>query len=124
MVQALSRGERMDQTLQKCTELGAAAFQPLVSERSELRLAGEKLARRIEHWQGVVISACEQSGRARVPEVRRVIDLVLQTVGEARTEPLSGEAFQRIVTISRKMSALFQYLEAIAGCAERHVPLG
>lgn len=70
VVQALSRGERMDQTLQKCTELGAAAFQPLVSERSELRLAGEKLARRIEHWQGVVISACEQSGRARVPEVR------------------------------------------------------
>ena len=70
VVQALSRGERMDQTLQKCTELGAAAFQLLVSERSELRLADDKLARRIEHWQGVVISACEQSGRARVPEVR------------------------------------------------------
>lgn len=70
VAQALSRGERMDQTLQKCTELGAAAFQPLVSERSELRLTGGKLARRIEHWRGVIISACEQSGRSLVPELR------------------------------------------------------
>jgi 16S rRNA (uracil1498-N3)-methyltransferase len=70
VVQALSRGERMDQTLQKCTELGAAAFQTLLAERSEVHLAGDKLERRLEHWQGVVISACEQCGRARVPPVR------------------------------------------------------
>ena len=69
VVQAVSRGERMDQTLQKCTELGAAAFQPVWSDRVEVRLKGEKLARRLEHWRGVVTSACEQSGRARVPEV-------------------------------------------------------
>lgn len=69
VVQALSRGERMDHTLQKCTELGASAFQLLVSERSELRLEGEKLRRRLEHWQGVVTSACEQCGRARIPGV-------------------------------------------------------
>jgi 16S rRNA (uracil1498-N3)-methyltransferase len=69
VAQALSRGERMDQTLQKCTELGVAAFQPLFSERSGVRLTGEKLQRRLEHWQGVVISACEQCGRARVPAV-------------------------------------------------------
>lgn len=69
VAQAVSRGERMDQTLQKCTELGAVAFQPLWSERVEVRLQGEKLARRQQHWQGVVISACEQSGRALVPEV-------------------------------------------------------
>jgi len=75
VVQALSRGERMDQTLQKCTELGAAAFQPLISERSELRLTGEKLARRIEHWRGVIISACEQSGRARVPGLRNPLSV-------------------------------------------------
>ncbi|MGD8347407.1 MAG: RsmE family RNA methyltransferase, partial [Lysobacterales bacterium] len=56
-------------TLQKCTELGAAAFQPVWSDRVEVRLKGEKLARRLEHWRGVVTAACEQSGRARVPEV-------------------------------------------------------
>lgn len=69
VVQAISRGERMDQTLQKCTELGAVAFQPVLSERVEVRLSGAKLERRVAHWQGVVISACEQSGRAVVPPV-------------------------------------------------------
>jgi 16S rRNA (uracil1498-N3)-methyltransferase len=76
VVQALSRGERMDQTLQKCTELGAAAFQPLLTERSEVRLTGDKLERRLEHWQGVVISACEQCGRARVPPIRAPLSIV------------------------------------------------
>lgn len=75
VVQAISRGERMDQTLQKCTELGAACFQPLLSERVEVRLGGDKLEKRLEHWQGVVISACEQSGRARIPQVRRPLKL-------------------------------------------------
>jgi len=74
VAQAVSRGERMDQTLQKCTELGVAAFQPLVSERVEVRLRGEKLGRRLEHWQGVVVSACEQSGRAVVPAVLGPLD--------------------------------------------------
>jgi len=69
VVQAVSRGERMDYTLQKCTELGATSFQPLFSERVEVRLRGDKLDKRLEHWQGVVNSACEQSGRARVPQV-------------------------------------------------------
>jgi 16S rRNA (uracil1498-N3)-methyltransferase len=69
MVQAISRGERMDQSLQKCTELGAAAFQPLVTERVEVRLNPDRLAGRMAHWRRVVISACEQSGRAIIPEV-------------------------------------------------------
>jgi 16S rRNA (uracil1498-N3)-methyltransferase len=69
VAQAISRGERMDQTLQKCTELGATAFQPLFSARVEVRLNGDKLQKRLEHWRGVVVSACEQCGRAVVPEV-------------------------------------------------------
>jgi len=74
VVQAISRGERMDQTLQKCTELGVQSFQPLFSERVEVRLRPEKLERRLQHWQAVVVSACEQSGRALVPEVCRPLD--------------------------------------------------
>ena len=69
IAQAISRGERMDQTLQKCTELGATRFQPLLSERVEVKLKSDKLSSRVEHWQGVVISACEQCGRAVIPEV-------------------------------------------------------
>jgi 16S rRNA (uracil1498-N3)-methyltransferase len=74
VVQAISRGERMDQTLQKCTELGAAGFQPLVSERVEVKVKADKLEKRMAHWQGVVVSACEQSGRAVVPLVRPPLD--------------------------------------------------
>jgi len=74
IVQAISRGERMDQTLQKCTELGVTAFQPLFSERVEVRPRAEKLARRLEHWQRVVVSACEQSGRAVIPVVLAPLD--------------------------------------------------
>ena len=69
VVQAISRGERMDQTLQKCTELGAAAFQLLDSERVEVRLSGNRLDKRLAHWRGVIVSACEQCGRSRVPEL-------------------------------------------------------
>jgi 16S rRNA (uracil1498-N3)-methyltransferase len=74
VVQAICRGERMDQTLQKCTELGVAAFQPLFSERVEVRFSTEKMTRRLDHWKGVVVSACEQSGRAVVPEVLEPLD--------------------------------------------------
>jgi 16S rRNA (uracil1498-N3)-methyltransferase len=75
VTQAISRGERMDLTLQKCTELGVAAFRPLFSERVEVRLLGDKLARRMAHWQGVVVAACEQCGRAVVPEVLPALSL-------------------------------------------------
>lgn len=74
VVQAISRGERMDQTLQKCTELGVQAFQPLFSERVEVRLRPEKLERRLNHWQAVVVAACEQSGRAIVPVVQQPLE--------------------------------------------------
>lgn len=61
--------ERMDTVVEKAAELGATALQPLVCERSVLRVAGERAQRKSEHWQAVAVSACEQSGRNRVPEV-------------------------------------------------------
>jgi 16S rRNA (uracil1498-N3)-methyltransferase len=75
LAQAISSGERMDFTLQKAVELGIAHIQPLSTERSVVKLAGEKIERRREHWQNVVISACEQCGRAMVPEVRPPLPL-------------------------------------------------
>lgn len=75
VAQALSRGERMDQTLQKCTELGASAFQLLDTERAEVRLSGDRLDKRMAHWRGVVVSACEQCGRSRVPELSAPVAL-------------------------------------------------
>jgi len=64
--------ERMDTLVEKATELGVAAIQPLVCERSVLRLAGERAERKREHWQGVATAASEQCGRTRVPLVEPV----------------------------------------------------
>jgi 16S rRNA (uracil1498-N3)-methyltransferase len=68
----ISAGERMDYSLQKATELGVTAIQPLATERSVVRLAGERADKRLQHWQHVVIAACEQCGRNRVPAVAPV----------------------------------------------------
>jgi 16S rRNA (uracil1498-N3)-methyltransferase len=75
LAQAVSSGERMDYTIQKAVELGVNAVQPLLSERCVVRLAGERAAKRLLHWQGVVTAACEQSGRNHVPEVRPLLPL-------------------------------------------------
>ena len=64
--------ERMDALVEKATELGVAAIQPLMCERSVLRLAGERAQKKVAHWQAVAVSACEQSGRTRVPQIAEV----------------------------------------------------
>jgi 16S rRNA (uracil1498-N3)-methyltransferase len=64
--------ERMDWLVEKASELGAASIQPLLMERSVLRLAGERAQKKQAHWQGVAIAACEQCGRNRVPAVHPV----------------------------------------------------
>jgi 16S rRNA (uracil1498-N3)-methyltransferase len=64
--------DRMDDVVEKATELGVARIVPLVCERSVLRLEGERARRRQAHWQAVAVAACEQSGRARVPVVEAV----------------------------------------------------
>ena len=64
--------ERMDTVIEKSTELGAAAIQPLLCERSVLRLSGERAQKKVAHWQAVALGACEQSGRTRVLRVEPV----------------------------------------------------
>lgn len=75
LVQGISRGERMDYTLQKATELGVTHIVPVFTQRSTVSLAGERLEKRQQHWQGVVRSACEQSGRNHVPAVDAAVEL-------------------------------------------------
>ncbi|MGB5199778.1 MAG: 16S rRNA (uracil(1498)-N(3))-methyltransferase [Sedimenticolaceae bacterium] len=67
---AVSRGERMDFALQKAVELGVESLTPLFSERSVVKLGAQRLERRFSHWRGIVISACEQSGRHHLPDLR------------------------------------------------------
>jgi 16S rRNA (uracil1498-N3)-methyltransferase len=67
LVQGLPEADKMDWILQKSVELGVAWIQPVVCERSVVRLSGDRAARREAHWQRVVVAACEQCGRNRVP---------------------------------------------------------
>jgi len=70
LVQAVSRGERMDWTLQKATELGVSAIAPVLAARSVVRLDARQGDAKLKHWQAVVVAACEQSGRSVLPALR------------------------------------------------------
>jgi 16S rRNA (uracil1498-N3)-methyltransferase len=69
LAQAIAANDAMDYAIRKAVELGAAAIQPLVTERSAPLPAGERGDKRLAHWRGVVVAACEQCGRNRVPPV-------------------------------------------------------
>ena len=80
--------DRMDGIVEKATELGAMGIQPLMSERSVLRLNSERGEKKVAHWQGVAVAACEQSGRTRVPRVSPVMTLNawLQSLAQASAQ--------------------------------------
>ena len=73
LVQGVSRGERMDYTVQKAVELGVNEIVPVNTERTVVNLKGDRQIRRQQHWQAVVNGACEQSGRNVVPEVKPIV---------------------------------------------------
>jgi 16S rRNA (uracil1498-N3)-methyltransferase len=65
----ITKGERMDFALQKAVELGAATLAPLFTERTVVKLRDDRLDKRHAHWHGVIVAACEQSGRRRLPQL-------------------------------------------------------
>ncbi len=75
LVVGMPANERMDWLVEKAAELGVASIQPLLAQRSVLRLQGERAQKKQAHWQGVAIAACEQSGRNRIPAVLPILAL-------------------------------------------------
>lgn len=75
LAQAMTSSEKMDWIVQKATELGAAEIQPVQTQRSVARLSQERAEKRAEHWRGVVIAACEQSGRNDLMQVHAPLEL-------------------------------------------------
>src|SRR3977135_329621 len=92
LAQCVSSGDRMDATLQKSTELGVSRIVPIASERPIVRLTSDRADRRVAHWRNVVIAACEQCGRNRVPEIGAIIgfDGFLGQAATAGPRPLFG----------------------------------
>ena len=76
LAQGISRGDKMDYTVQKAVELGVNAIQPLFTERGGVDLTVERLLRKVQHWQGIIIGACEQCGQNRLPELQQPLPLM------------------------------------------------
>lgn len=113
LVQGISRGERMDYTLQKAVELGVSAIHPVLTKRTVVKLQGDKASKRREHWQGVVASAAEQSGRTSLPAIHEIREfdeclqarndgliLILDPSADKRVEQLPAEAPQRVFLLA------------------------
>ena len=76
LAQALSSSEKMDWVIQKSTELGVTEIQPVATDRSVARLSAERTEKRLDHWQQVAISACEQCGRNVLPQIHKPMDIM------------------------------------------------
>jgi len=74
LAQCISRGEKMDVTIQKSVELGVSEITPIISERCGVKLSNERWGKRLDHWQKIIISACEQCGRNTIPVLNSVIN--------------------------------------------------
>ena len=75
LIQAVIKPDKMDFALQKAVELGANTIQPLITQRSVVRIGKEQVDKKLQHWEGIVVAACEQSGRTRMPTVQTPLTL-------------------------------------------------
>ncbi len=73
LLQGVARGDKMDFIIQKAVELGVTEITPLFSERCNVKLDAKRLAKKMQHWHKVIVSACEQSGRATIPSLHQAI---------------------------------------------------
>ncbi len=109
LLQGIARGEKMDLILQKATELGVAAIAPVFADRTEVRLDGDRLDKRMAHWRSVVISACEQSGRARIPELlpaRNLVEAAAALPADALKLTLDPQGEHRLASLAMPASAM------------------
>ncbi|MEW6765163.1 MAG: 16S rRNA (uracil(1498)-N(3))-methyltransferase [Pseudomonadota bacterium] len=104
LIQGISKGERMDVTLQKATELGAHRLSPVTTTRSVVKLDEERAERRIARWSGILQSACEQCGRNTLPqldELKKLDTLLAEEGGTATRIVLAPEGSHRLAELER-----------------------
>jgi 16S rRNA (uracil1498-N3)-methyltransferase len=101
--------DRMDWLVEKATELGVASIQPLMTERSVLRLSGERADKKQAHWQSVAVAACEQCGGNRVPTVHPVQTLA-QWLKSSTSQAADQPSMQRLLLSLREGSRLVRDL--------------
>jgi 16S rRNA (uracil1498-N3)-methyltransferase len=115
--------DRMDTLVEKATELGVASIQPLMTERSVLRLDGERAAKKAAHWQGVAIAACEQCGRNRVPQVMPIQSLTQWLSTMALGSADAADAQRWVLSTAQAPSVTARLHEAPTGALSGHAPI-
>ncbi|MDP2795603.1 MAG: 16S rRNA (uracil(1498)-N(3))-methyltransferase [Sulfurisoma sp.] len=107
LVQGIAAADKMDWIIQKCVELGVASIRPVAAKRSVIRLSGERMERRVAHWQAIAAAACEQCGRNRVPRVAPIVDLP-QYLGEPGGDNEGGDELRLLAlpTVARRLRDL------------------
>lgn len=104
----ISKGERMDYAIQKAVELGVTEITPLFTEHCVVNLNEKRLKKRLQHWQGIIVSACEQSGRNVVPVLNEAISLKKWSDSIKETcfifEPTASKTLNEIKLEKNKLS--------------------
>ena len=108
LVQGIARGERMDLLVQKATELGVSAIVPVATARSVVRLDADTRRRKLAHWRGIAVAACEQCGRARIPAIAEPTSLA-----ERLRAPGAGVRLQLSPDAEHSLAAAAQGLESV-----------
>lgn len=123
LAQGIARGEKMDFVIQKAVELGASEIFPMISERCNVRLDQERELKRMLHWQAVVISACEQSGRNRLPVVHAPLSLndwLEQSHAEMKLV-LSPHVTNKLKDVAVKPASIAVLIGPEGGLSEREI---
>ena len=105
LLQALTSSEKMDLIIQKTTELGISEIQPIICERSIVKIKNDKIQKKILHWRQVSIAACEQCGRAKIPKIHEPENIIkyLEKITKSNNETkiiLSPDATQSLNKVS------------------------
>lgn len=124
LAQGISRGERMDISIQKATELGVTAIQPLFTQYCEVKLEDDdKVAKRMAHWQQVIVSACEQSGRTLVPHLYTPMPIMQWLEGSPQglvLDPYEGQSLRSLVP-ERFLQNQFLLVGSEGGLSDREL---
>jgi 16S rRNA (uracil1498-N3)-methyltransferase len=106
LIVGVPANDRMDWLVEKATELGVASIQPVMTERSVLRLSGERADKKRAHWQAVAVAACEQCGRNQVPVVHEVLSLNAWLAANKGKHEGNSESFRYLLSLRPETQAL------------------